>query len=461
MEKTRENSQSKTESNGILIHIIQRLLGLVLVAGYCQVVVAAQPNILLILSDDQAWTDYGFMGHPHIETPNLDRLAAESLTFTRGYVTSPLCRPSLASILTGLPPHLHGTTGNDPNTGDDTIRNMASRSYPRHDGLHNTLYDRLRSFPNFVRLLKEAGYATLQTGKWWESDPRTFGFTAAMTHGDPRRGAGHGDRGLVISRQGISPIRQFLDDCGADGGIVDQPFFIWHAPFLPHSPHNPPGDLLKKYERVAPTKHVASYWAMCEWFDQTCGELFDEFDKRGIAENTLVIYFTDNGYIQHPDKANIYAPRSKSTSYEGGVRTPVMLRWPGTVSPELDSSTVVSGIDLAPTILRAANLEVPQAMPGLDLTNRQSLQERNLAHGSTYPHSIADVNSPARGVESRYLVRGPWKLIVNHGAEGNVELFHLEADPHEETNLATKQPQLVSELRAELDKKWPQKNYQR
>jgi uncharacterized sulfatase len=148
--------------------------------------VDSRPNVLLILSDDQAWTDYSFMGHPHISTPNLDQLAAESLTYTRGYVTSPLCRPSLASILTGLPTHIHGTTGNDPATGDPTVSNMASRRTPRHAPLHTTLYDRLGAAPNVARLLRDAGYQTLQTGKWWEADPKTFGFTSAMTHGDQR-----------------------------------------------------------------------------------------------------------------------------------------------------------------------------------------------------------------------------------------------------------------------------------
>ena len=110
---------------------------------------ADRPNVLLILSDDQAWGDYGFMGHPHIETPHLDQLAAEASTFTRGYVTAPLCRPSLASILTGLHPHQHGITGNDPNLPDAGVNPMASRADPRYAAIYETLIARIEAHATF------------------------------------------------------------------------------------------------------------------------------------------------------------------------------------------------------------------------------------------------------------------------------------------------------------------------
>jgi uncharacterized sulfatase len=415
---------------------------------------AAPPNVLLILSDDQAWTDYGFMGHPQIHTPHLDTLAAQSLTYTRGYVTSPLCRPSLASILTGLPTHVHGTTGNDPETGDKTINNMASRRLARYASLHNQLYERLRALPNFVKLLADAGYQTLQTGKWWEADPRTFGFTHAMTHGDPARGARHGDEGLKISREGIAPIREFLDHCQASGERPARPFCIWHAPFLPHAPHNPPAHLLEKYRPLAPSEAVARYWAMCEWFDETCGELLDELDQRELAQNTLVIYVTDNGWIQDPQRPNRFAERSKTSPYEGGIRTPVMVRWPDRIEPRIDTGTLVSAIDIAPTILRAAGVAVPATMPGIDLRETQQLVHRNAVFGSAFPHNIGDVSNPAAGPASHYMIRGAWKWIGHRAESEATHLYHLEADPHERTDLAEGRATLAAEMGTAFDNWW-------
>ena len=129
---------------------------------------ADRPNVLLILSDDQSWTDYSFMGHKVIETPNLDKLAKESLTYTRGYVTSPLCRPSLASIFTGLHTPIHGITGNDlldPEGGKRPV----PRNQPKWAAKHEQLYRAFENNPKLAQLLTDAGYLTLQTGKWWEN----------------------------------------------------------------------------------------------------------------------------------------------------------------------------------------------------------------------------------------------------------------------------------------------------
>lgn len=410
------------------------------------------PNIVLILSDDQAWTDYGFMGHPHVRTPNLDRLAANSLTYTRGYVTAPLCRPSLASILTGLPCHRHGVTGNDPAAGDPTIRNMESRRYPRHKELHDTLYDRLGSQPNFVRLLRAAGYDTLQTGKWWESDPRGFGFSHAMTHGDPSRGARHGDEGLDISRKGIEPVRRFLDAVGE--GDDANPFFIWHAPLLPHTPHNPPPEFAANYRDASPSEPVARYWAMCEWFDHTCGELLSELGKRGLRESTVVVYITDNGWIQNPDVPDRFAQRSKTSPYEGGVRTPIMVSLPGQIQPEVDDQTLVSAIDIAPTLLALAGVTPDAPLPGIDLRDRPALRRRNAVYGADFAHDIPDVDSPLAGLESRYVVAGQWKLIDPAGNDRASELYDLTTDPHETDNIAGEHPNVAARLSAKLDEWW-------
>src|SRR5687767_12583376 len=183
------------------------------------------PNVVILLSDDQGWSDYGFMGHPHIQTPHLDQLASQSLVFTRGYTPTSLCRASLMTIITGQYARQHLVTGNDPPQGTDR------REMLKH----------VRRTPTLPKLLAERGYVSFQSGKWWEGNFVEGGFTAGMTHGDPTRGGRHGDLGLKIGRDGLQPIYDFLES--AKG----KPFFLWYAPMLPHSPHNPPERLLAKY----------------------------------------------------------------------------------------------------------------------------------------------------------------------------------------------------------------------
>ncbi|MEK9864325.1 MAG: sulfatase-like hydrolase/transferase, partial [Verrucomicrobiota bacterium] len=145
------------------------------------------------------------------------------------------------------------------------------------------------------------------------------------------------------------------------------------------------------------------YYAMCTWFDETCGSLLELIDEKGIRENTLVIYVTDNGWIQHPEK-NGYAPRSKQTPYEGGIRTPIMFRWPGQFKAS-HRSELVSSIDLYPTILSAAGLPLPNGLPGLDLVEsmRGSLPlARKQLFGEGFAHDIADINKPEASLLYRW-----------------------------------------------------------
>ena len=429
------------------------LFCLVLLLTGSSLLAADKPNVLLIISDDQAWGDYGFMGHPHIETPHLDKLASESLTYTRGYVAAPLCRPSLASIFSGKYVHQHGITGNDPRLPAGKKR--GGRANPALAKFYETLMDRIDDDPGLAHLLGRAGYLSLQTGKWWEGDPtKRGGFTHAMTHGDPKRGGRHGDAGLKISREGIAPITDFI----AEAKAKKKPFFIWHAPFLPHTPHNPPERLFKKYEGKTDSRFVARYWAMCDWFDETCGELLGHLDQEGLRENTIVLYVTDNGWIQSANSGR-FAARSKQSPYEGGVRTPIMMRWPaGGVKQRFDEETLVSAIDLAPTILKACGLEVPASMPGLDLRDHASLAKRNAIFGAAYHHDVTDVDKPNLSVKTRFTVKGDWKLLQHHeGATPGVavELFNVKADPHEKNDLAAKQPGIVTALTRQLDAWWP------
>ena len=410
-----------------------------------------RPNVLVIVSDDHGWTDYGFMGHPQVKTPRLDALAAQSLTFTRGYSPVPLCRPSLASIITGLYPHQHGVTGNDPDLPDPGAKSMAARGNPKYTPYYEGIIQNFRRNPNFVRDLTSRGYLALETGKWWEGDPvKTAGFTHAMTKGEIK-GSRHGDEGLKIGRDGLAPIYEFIDRAGG------KPWLVWYAPMLPHSPHTPPEALLAKYRKLTPSEPVAAYWACVEWFDQTCGELFDYLDKKGQRQNTIIVYTTDNGWIQNPDRANQFAPRAKLTPYEGGNRTPIMFCWPGHITPRMDKEHLASNIDLWATLASLLQAPAPKSLPGIDLTDSAAVGGRTRIFGEQYAHNIADVNAPTRSLEHRWIIDGWWKLIVpaSHAKKaGQPELYNLQEDPSEKQDLASTQPTRVKELADKLDAWW-------
>ena len=406
---------------------------------------AKPPNVVLIISDDQSWTDYGFMEHEAIETPNIDRLARQSRLFKRGYVPTSLCCPSLATLITGLYPHQNGITGNEPpipsgGKNTDQYRSQVQECV----GFIDTV-------PTLPRLLAKRGYVSHQSGKWWQGHYSRGGFTHGMTHGDPKRRGRHGDVGLKIGREGLQPIFDFTDDAG------DKPFFVWYAPFLPHNPHNPPKRLLDKYTKKTESIFIARYWAMCEWFDETCGQLLNHLDEKKLARDTLVIYVTDNGWIQRADNGR-YAPRSKRSPYDGGIRTPIMIRWTGKVQPG-ERPELANSIDLAPTILKACGLEPTDTMQGIDLLDDTALAKRKSTHGACYLHNAVDIHKPSANLTHRWLINGNWKLILPHKTNTNAterELYNLTKDPHETQNLAKTNPHQAKRLAKQLNELLPE-----
>ncbi len=410
-----------------------------------------RPNIIFIVSDDQAWNDYGFMGHPHIATPHLDKLAAESITFQRGYTATPLCRPSLATIVTGLYPHQHGVTGNDPTLPDSKTKPINGRENPKYQPLFRAVIDSFSKQPNLVRDLTASGYLSLQTGKWWEGDPiKTTGFSHAMTVGTGK-GDRHGGKGLEIGRDGLKPIQDFIDQAG------EKPFLVWYAPMLPHSPHTPPPELLEKYRKLTPSEPIARYWACVEWFDKTCGDLLAHLTQRGLRENTIIIYACDNGYLQNPEKTNAFAPRSKLSHYEGGIRTPIMISWPTKLKPRMDTQHLASTIDLWPTLAALIKTPLPKNLPGIDLTDDKALAQRQQIFGEQYHHNIADIQHPARSLEHRWIIQGDWKFITPHPKDrpdSHPELSHLKSDPWEKSDLSTTHPDLLKTLSHQLNQWW-------
>jgi len=422
------------------------LLALVLTATCYASAPAGKPNVILILSDDQGFNDYGFMGHPVVRTPNLDRLASESLLYTRGYVM-PVCSPSLACLLTGQLPHAHGITGNDLSPAAIALehaKGKADRSPLSHRLLGNAVM--------LPKVLSSAGYLTYQTGKLWNVTAQEVGFTAGMTNQEGR----HGGDGLDIGRKTMQPMFDFIKGAQA----AQKPFFIWYAPMLPHTPHNPPQAYLAHYQGRGLSANAEKYYAMVEWFDHTCGELDGFLKQQGLAENTVIIYLADNGW--DAEQGN----RAKLSPYELGIRTPMFVRWPGKVKPLRDDTTLASILDFVPTVLQACGLPVPKELPGIDLLDRSRMTARQTVYVEAYTHDIADLDHPEKSLVTSVVIDGWSKLLLPGpttpdkaytSAATQIELYDLKADPLERQNLAAAKPAEVKRLTALQADEWAPK----
>ena len=432
---------------------------------------SAPPNVVLILSDDQHWSDYGFMGHEHLQTPALDRLASESLVFRRGYVPFSLCCPSLASLITGRYPHEHLIVGNDPPEAYGVSRRSPEGRKIFEAG-REEMTKRFGQWPTLPKLLGEHGYRSLQTGKWWQGHYSQGGFDEGMT-----KGSRHGDEGLAIGRKTMQPVFDFIDRCSD----TEQPFFVWYAPMLPHTPHDPEKSFVQHYKTKTESIHVAKYWGNVERFDTTVGDLIDHLEANGLSENTLVVYVCDNGWITNPENGK-YAGKSKRSPYDGGLRTPIMLRQPGKIVPGT-SNSLASSLDLVPTILARCQISAPKDLPGINLLDKEAVTARKQLFGACYVHTLADIEKPGRNLLWRWTVKDVsageiWKLIepATYGAPGNhslpkgetnidavskesfekgrAQLFDVAVDPDEQNNVATTNAEVVKQLQHDLNTWW-------
>ncbi len=365
------------------------------------------------------------------------------------------------TLATGLYTHQHMISGNDPSP----VLTAGKKAGPEYDALRAKMISYVDRQPTIAKLLGDNGYLSHQSGKWWEGSFQRGGFTEGMTRGFPKPGGRHGDDGLKIGREGMKPVFDFIDDSVEK----DEPFYIWYAPFLPHTPHNPPKELFEKYQKMVDSPFVARYYAMCEWFDQTCGQLIDYVDEKGETDNTLFVYLSDNGWIQSVESGK-YAPRSKQSPNEGGTRQPIMYSWPGVIEPGDRGEQLASSIDIVPTMLSAAGVEIPDYMPGLDLmpslkSGEPSPREQVLGEG--FAHDVANVEKPEDSLLYRWIVKDQWKLLLTYdGAvnryasthprtEKRPQLYDLLTDPHEEKNLASENPEVVKALAKEIRDWWP------
>ena len=341
-------------------------------------------------------------------------------------------------------------------SGVDPIE-WATRNWERYD-----------TYQNFVRTLTNNGYLAHQSGKWWEGSWEDGGFTHGMTHGDPSRGGRHGDAGLKIGRQSMQPIKDFIDLASQK----NKPFLTWYAPFLPHTPHNPPEYLIKKYTTKDRPEDEIKYYAMCEWFDSTCGELINYLEKKGVRENTLIIYICDNGWAASSTNKNDpnqklwkrYAQRSKSSPFEKGIRTPIMLSWPEKIPPKR-TQDLAHAIDLFPTIAAAAQIKLDLDLPGINLLKKQQRTERKRIFGVC--HSVYNMtpDNPDGTLQYLWCIENNWKLLLRYNGldtthykqlhiwdKQPMRLYNLANDPFEKKELSSAYPNIVRRLTEEIHK---------
>ncbi|TMN74172.1 sulfatase [Pseudoalteromonas sp. S1727] len=419
------------------------------------------PNIVLILSDDHAWYDYGFMGHPIVKTPSLDKLARDGLTFKGSYVPTALCRPSLATIATGYYASTIGITGNTP-----AFDVYGKKGSAEHNLQREKLISKIDNIDTLPQLLKSKGYVSFQSGKWWEGSYKRGGFDEGMTRGFPEAGGRHGDDGLKIGREGMEPVTSFIDRALND----KKPFLVWYAPYMPHSPHNPIERIYKKYKDLDLPESVKKYYAMIEWFDETNGILLKHLEDKGVKDNTIIVYVSDNGWISNPDRLNSFLPRSKQSPSEAGVRTPIIFSWPKKLKPQ-SRHDLISSIDIVPTLLGAVGLPIPKDMPGLNLMDNMLSEtpiNRKEIFGEGFAHDIADLDDPEGSLLYRWIIEGDWKLILSydgktdnyrkrHTTLTSPQLFHLATDEHEQNNLIDQYPDVAQRLAKKIEQWYPLK----
>jgi len=437
----------------------------ILFAGLLQSSFAAtQPNIVLFLIDDLGWKDVGCYGSEYYKTPNIDRLAAQGVQFTNGYAACAVCSPTRAAILTGKYPARLMLTEWLPSGRWDPKAKLRSGRF-------------LRALPleeiTLAEALRKGGYRTGIVGKWHLGGEPFFtakhhGFDVAIAandHGNP------GDYFYPYKGQWSIPTTglkaqwqvlpggnpgEYLTDRLTDEAIGfireenDKPFFLYFSHYAVHTPFQAKSKITKKYEQIPKSKWQGKpvYAAMIQSVDESVGRVMDTLKELKKLDNTLVIFTSDNGGFA---KATNHAPLrgNKGSYYEGGIRVPFIIHWPGVAKAGYESEVPVISMDLYPTCLAAAGL------PPHPAQHRDGLNVLPLAKGSGslkrdalhwhYPH----YNSHPSAVPSSVLRKGDWKLIETFDPAG-VELYHLGRDLSETTNLAAKEPTKLSELRRDL-----------
>ncbi|MHB1079449.1 MAG: sulfatase [Prosthecobacter sp.] len=440
---------------------------------------ANQPNVIIILADDLGWSDttlYGTTKFYH--TPNVERLAKRGMTFTRAYSASPLCSPTRSALLTGLSPARTGITVPNCHMPQAVLEaSLPKKGVPNQKAIQPTPPTRLKTaYRTLAETLHDAGYATGHFGKW-HLGPEPFsplqqGFDVDVPHHP-----GPGPAGSYIAPWKFADFdadpevpNQHIEDRMAKEAVAFMekhqggPFYLNYWMFSVHAPFDAKKALIEKYRasgNPADPQRSPTYAAMVESMDDAVGTLLDTLDRLKIADNTVIIFTSDNGGNMY-DKVDDTTPTSnaplrggKACLFEGGTRVPGIVVWPGITSAGARSDALVQSEDYYPTLLEGLAIKAaPEqrfdgssifpALKGGELPGKAIFQY--------FPHYtiVPDWLPPAVSVH-----RDDWKLIrIFHGGENGAHrylLFNLKDDPGEKTNLATQQPALVAELDALIE----------
>ena len=396
---------------------------------------SARPNIVFILADDLGWNDLGCYGRSEHRTPNLDRLAREGLRFTCAYVAQPICSPSRAAILTGkAPARLHLTTYL-PGRPDCISQKLL------HPVINQHLLLEEKTIPEYLR---DAGYATACIGKWHLGGqgflPIDQGFDYyhagnAVTKPSVTEG-GRGEYDLT--RQAI----EFIETNRA------RPFFLYLAHNSPHIPYSARTNLVAKNGRA----FEPVYAALVETLDDSVSLVLKKLDEAGLRERTLVIFTSDHGGLHVPEGPhprithNTPFRAGKGFLYEGGLRAPLIVRWPGKIQAGAIVNTPVINTDWLPTLLEIAGIPVPAQLDGMSvlpvLLGRDGGGDRQFCWH--FPHYTNQGSQPAGAIR-----KGDWKLIENY-EDGRLELYNLRTDAGEKNDLAARESERAVSMQREL-----------
>jgi arylsulfatase A len=389
----------------------------------------ARPNVVLILTDDQGWWDVGINGNPAIETPNMDRLAAQGVYFTRFYA-SPVCTPTRASLMTGR--YFQRTGAIDTYRGLDVM-----------DAREITL----------AQMFQQAGYRTGIFGKWhlgryMKYHPCNRGFDEFLgfwQYGFINR---YDDSDELFRNREPVVTAGYITDVLTDGAIQfvranrDRPFFLYLPYNAPHSPYLAPDDLIAKYLKKGLPLPEARVYAMVDRIDSNMGRLLATLDELKLADNTVVLFMSDNGGVSSYFKAGLRG--QKGSVWEGGIRSPLMVRWPGKFPAGKRVAAMTQHIDLFPTLceLIGATLPKDRVLDGRSILSLMRAGEGPSPHEYLYH----------QWCRTRPRADKDWAIHNSQYKLANGELFDLQSDPGEQKNLAADKPEVVRQLRAEFER---------
>jgi arylsulfatase A-like enzyme len=432
-----------------------------------------KPNIVFIMADDLGWRDLGVTGSKFYQTPHIDRLARKGMLFTDAYAANPLCSPTRAGVLTGLHPQRTGFTAPGGHLPQEVFAaSVAETAQPWARGQNVGTATRLDTrFTTYAELLREAGYRTAHFGKWHVGPPpymaTDHGFDVdipAWNVPGPAGGYVYPWNMAGIPELPGEPGEQLEERMGREVAAFirenkDRPFFVNYWAFTPHSPYDARPDLVAKHrarvDRGDP-QQSATMAAMIESLDDAVGTIVSALQEAGVADRTIVVFTSDNGGSAFGESdgvlptSNAPLKAGKGTIYEGGIRVPLIVDWPGVTKPGSTSTALVQTTDLFPTFLAMAGVPLPADYPGdgvsiVPLLAGEKTNVRNAVY-TYFPHNV-DATGNLSGAAVR---RGHDKLIryfaENPDGSDRLELYDLTDDPGETRNLATEKTALAAEL---------------